>query len=100
MAQGVISIESIQPIEKGWDKAEIEQLLGPPFAIQSPSEAAGPTQAFAELGFTLFDFTSDRDLDEVWVYKHDRRGKFKLKRPMFSFIGIKDGFSTGVWQQR
>lgn len=36
-------------------------------------------RCYSERRFTVFDFEADRDIDAVWIYAHDRRGKFKLK---------------------
>lgn len=98
--QGIVPIEAMQPVAQGWTVDAVRAHLGSPLAIQSPKDDVGPTATFKSLGFTIFDFAADRDLDAVWVYKHDRRGKFRLKQLVLTYLGIRDGIVTGLWREQ
>jgi len=99
-SNGVVPVEAMRPVEEGWTIEALREHLGPPLEVRSADETPGPTDTFSSLGFTVFDFAVDRDLSEVWVYKHDRRGKFRLTKLLLSFVGIRDGKVTGVWQEQ
>jgi len=96
---GVIPVETIRDLRVGMTEAEVLEIAGPPKLCQSPEATTGPTETFRELGFTIFDFAADRDLDAVWVYVHDRRGKFKLTKYVTTFVGFSNGVTTGAWQE-
>ncbi len=92
--KGIVPVELMQPVDAGWTIEELLEHLGPPLAIQRPEDVSGPTDFFESLGFEAFDFEADRNLSEVWVYKHDRRGTFRLKGEILSYVGVRDGKSV------
>jgi len=96
---GVLPVERMRDLQVGMSEAEVLEILGPPKWQQSPESCNGPTETFQRLGFTIFDFAADRDLDAVWVYVHDRRGKFKLTKYVTTYVGFRDGVATGGWQE-
>lgn len=95
---GVIAVEKLREMRAGMNEAEVTEALGPPLIKQCSNECAGPTETFRRLGFTILDFEADRDIDSVWVYAHNRRGKFKLTKYITTYIGFRDGVATGSWQ--
>lgn len=97
---GTIPVETLRPVVAGWTIDELRQCAGEPFQIQDAASTVGPTEFWRSVGFSIFDFDVDRDLDEVWVYRHDRRGKFELKVMLYSFVGIRAGHVTGIWQHQ
>jgi len=97
---GIVPVEALRPVAPGWTASELCERIGSPLEIRSQNSTAGPTELFQSFGFSIFDFEVDRDLDEVWIYKHDRRGKFLLTRPLFSFVGVRNGIVTGIWQRQ
>ncbi len=97
--KGIVPVELMQPVDEGWTIEKLLEHLGPPFVIQRPDDASGPTDFFESLGAEAFDFEADRNLNEVWVYKHDRRGTFRLKGEILSFVGVRGGKVSGVWQR-
>jgi hypothetical protein len=98
--EGIIPVEWTRPVEEGMTPEQVLQHLGPPAACLSRKGVTTPSQVFESLGSTL-RFPGDRGLKEVWVYLHDRRGKFLLHgHRIETFIGFRGGVVTAVWQEQ
>jgi hypothetical protein len=95
---GVIPVEKVRELKEGMREDEVLQVLGPPLLQQAPDACVGPTEVFRQLGFTMFEFTADSDLDVVWVYLHNRRGAFELTKRISTYVGFQNGRATGGWQ--
>lgn len=95
---GVVPVEALRPVTAGWTEGALRALVGPPLEVRSPSSCAGPTEVFESFGFSILDFETDRDLDEVWVYRHDRRGTFLVTNRLHRFVGMRNGIVTGIWR--
>ena len=94
---GVVSLDVMRRIGNGMTPAQIIVAIGEPFQRLSPAEAQTPSDIFAELG-SSFEFASDRGLNEVWSYQHDRRRKFKLRDRVTSFLAFRDGVLCSQWR--
>src|SRR4051812_48688905 len=94
-----VPVDNVRLVEKGQPQAKVIELLGQPAWVMKPGQVKGPTETFQDLGFTVFDFEADRDIDAVWVYAHDRRGKFKLKWSLFTYISFRAGIVVGGWKE-
>ena len=94
---GIIPLERVRGVTEGMDHEHVKSLCGPPKEILSPADLLSPTQFWQSLG-TSFDFAVDREIDQVWHYLHDRRGKLALAAPLHTYIGFRDGKVTGTWQ--
>ena len=94
---GIVSLDEMRRITNGMSSVEVVALLGEPFQKLPPEEVTTPSEVFAELG-SSFQFASDQGLTEVWSYTHDRRGKFKLKDRVTSFLAFKDGVLRSQWR--
>lgn len=94
---GFVPVERTKSLKDGMTGEEVRAILGPPASIQPPSEVVGPTEVFQSIG-SGFSFAADRDIDEVWVYRHHRRGKLLLKHRITSYLGFRLGIFQGSWQ--
>ena len=95
--RGVVSLDEMRRVSSGMSPAQVVAILGEPFRRLCPEEVKIPSEVFAELG-SSFQFASDQKLTEVWSYAHDRRGKFKLKDRVTSFLAFKDGVLRCTWR--
>jgi hypothetical protein len=94
---GFVPVERIALLKDDMTADEVRELLGVPASIQPPSEVVGPTEVFQSFG-SSFAFAADRDLDEVWVYRHRRRGKLMLKHKITTYLGFRTGILQGAWK--
>jgi hypothetical protein len=94
---GSIPLERLRDIQEGMTPAEVETICGPPKERLKPGDVISPTEFWQSIGST-FQFDLDCQLEEVWVYQHDRRGKLQLNSCLRTFIGFRNGLVTGAWQ--
>jgi hypothetical protein len=94
---GIVSLDIMRNIVDGMSATDVFQALGEPFQRLPPDEVQTPSETFAEIG-SSFRFNADQNLTEVWAYRHDRRGKFKLKNILTSYLGFEDGKLRSQWR--
>ena len=95
----VVPVEQMRAVEHGMREEEVLRLVGEPSYRQTASEVAPPLETLQQLGIHLFDGAFGDDYDSLWVYAHDRRGKFKLEKLVLSFLGFKNGELVSSWQE-
>lgn len=96
---GIVPLDEMRRVRDGMSPEQVIAIIGEPFQ-RLPAEAVKtPSEVFAELG-SSFQFASDQGLTEVWSYRHDRRGKFKLKDRVTSFLAFKDGVLRSRWRSQ
>jgi hypothetical protein len=94
-----VAVDNVPLVEKGQPQSKVIEHLGQPAWVVTPEQVKGPTETMQEFGFTVFDFEADRDIEVVWIYAHDRRGKFKLTSPLFTYISFRKGLVAGAWKE-
>jgi hypothetical protein len=73
-------VDNVRLLQKGLSQSAVLELLGQPAEVLAPEKG----DAF----------------DTAWLYVHDRRGKFKLKYALSTFVGFRKGVVIGHWQTR
>jgi hypothetical protein len=96
---GLVALETMRNVRVGMTQDEVVAAIGQPKLRVSPDSVQGPTAVFQSIGFTVFRFDADDDIDAVWVYVHDRRGKLTLNKLISTHLGFRDGVMTGAWQE-
>jgi hypothetical protein len=94
---GFVPVERIALLKDDMSGDEVRAILGSPASTQPPSEVVGPTEVFQSFG-SSFSFAADRDIDEIWVYRHRRRGKLLLKHKITTYLGFRMGILQGAWK--
>src|SRR5262245_10099000 len=94
---GYVPIERISAATDGMTMDEVREILGEPAMIVPPSEVVGPSDTLGSIGST-FSFASDRDMDEVWIYRHRERGKMLLKHRITSYLGFREKILRAGWR--
>ncbi|MBX9623441.1 MAG: hypothetical protein K2X82_06465 [Gemmataceae bacterium] len=96
---GRVPLEWMRPVAEGMTADQVLGLVGPPAARLTRKGVTTPSEVFAALGSTL-RFPGDRGLKEVWVYAHDRRGKFPLVgHRIETYVGFRGGVVAAVWRE-
>lgn len=96
---GVVPVEQMRAVKHGMREEEVLQLVGEPTYRQTENEVTPPLTALQQLGIHIFDGAFGDDYDSLWVYAHDRRGRFKLEKLVLSFLGFKNGELVASWQE-
>ena len=96
---GVVALETMRNVHAGMTSDQVLASIGPPKLRVSPDSVDGPTAVFQSVGFTVFQFDADDNIDAVWIYVHDRRGKLKLNKLVTTHLGFRNGEMTGAWQE-
>ena len=89
----------MRPIDRGMSMADVIALAGEPLSRQTGGDIAPWLEQFHELGIHMFDFVVHDDFDELWIYEHDRRGRFKMVRRIATYIQFKSDAVVSVWQR-
>jgi hypothetical protein len=72
---GSVPVERMAAVKGGMTADEVRAILGEPASIERSS--------LTQHGI-------------VWIYRHHRRGKFLLNRPMASYLEFRDGVLLSI----
>ena len=94
---GVIPLEWARDLKEGMSAQAVRECVGPPVVVLRPDEIKTPSQVFEEIGST-FRFAADQDLEEIWEYVHDRRGRMTLVKRVTTRVGFRNGVVAALWR--
>ncbi|MFC4159725.1 hypothetical protein [Chitinimonas lacunae] len=80
---GVIPVDWIQRIHDGLTAHEVRSRLGPPIRVVPPGRALD---------------NGRRNLDAVWVYRHQPRQHARPNQDIETFVGFRNDAVCIIWQ--